>query len=381
MKNIVILGSTGSIGVNALKIIRARPDCFKVVGLVTKSNLKTLAKQIEEFCPSIVSVANKEKAKELRSLITRKVKIVFGEEGSMELASCDNADMVVSAIVGAAGLSPTLAAIRAGKTVALANKEALVAAGDLMMREARANNVKVIPIDSEHSAIYQIMRGETKKSVRRIILTASGGPFLKTPKDELQHVTVKRALRHPNWNMGKKITIDSSTMMNKGLEVIEARWLFNILPSMIDVVIHPQSAIHSMVEFYDSSMMAQMGPADMRSPIAFALNYPKRLKVDLPRLDFTQINSFTFEAPDFEKYPSLQLAYDALEKGGGAPVALNAANEVAVEAFLKGKILFITIPIITEKVLGKLGIVKVDSVSTAISIDKWARVKAREQVL
>ncbi|HEB71279.1 MAG TPA: 1-deoxy-D-xylulose-5-phosphate reductoisomerase [Nitrospirae bacterium] len=380
MKNIVILGSTGSIGVNALKIIESRPDSFRVVGLSARSNLKNLKIQIEKFSPKIVSVADARTAKQLRAIIKKKVKIVTGVEGAIEVAMTPDADVVLSAMVGAVGLAPTLAAIKAGKQIALANKETMVTAGQLVSKEARAAKIKIIPVDSEHSAIFQALRGERhlKKTVSKLILTASGGPFRTMPISKTRHITVNEALCHPVWSMGPKISIDSATMMNKGLEVIEARWLFNIQPSKIEVLIHPQSIIHSMVEFYDSSVIAQMGLPDMRAPISFALNYPNRLKVNLPRLDLTKIKKLTFEPPDIKKFPSLKLAYDALDTGGSAPAVLNAANEVAVAAFLEKKIAFTAISEVVEETLTLIKPHPVRNLPEALTVDKEARIKARE---
>jgi 1-deoxy-D-xylulose-5-phosphate reductoisomerase len=378
VKNIVILGSTGSIGVNALKIIESRPDCFNVVGLAARSNLKALAGQIEKFSPKIVSVADPKRAKELRALIKKRIKIVSGVEGSIECAISPDADIVLSAMVGAAGLAPTVAAIKAGKQIALANKEAMVTAGQLVSKEARKAKVKIIPVDSEHSAIFQALRGEKRKTVSKLILTASGGPFRSMPASKMGAVTVKQALSHPVWSMGPKISIDSATMMNKGLEVIEARWLFDMEPSMIEILVHPQSVIHSMVEFYDSSMIAQMGLPDMRAPISFALNYPNRLKIDIPRLDLKKIKDLTFEPPDMKKFPSLKLAYDALEAGGSAPAILNAANEVAVDSFLQERIGFTAIAEVVEQTLASLSPVPIKTLSEALIADKEARLKARE---
>ncbi|VAX15947.1 1-deoxy-D-xylulose 5-phosphate reductoisomerase [hydrothermal vent metagenome] len=380
MKNIVILGSTGSIGVNALKIIESRPDSFRIVGLAARSSLKTLKIQIEKFGPKIVSVADAKTAKQLRALVKKKVKIVTGVEGAIEVAVTADADVVLSAMVGAVGLAPTLAAIKAGKQIALANKETMVTAGQLVSKEARAAKVKIIPVDSEHSAIFQALRGEKSisKTVSKLILTASGGPFRGMPISKMQNITVNDALCHPVWSMGPKISIDSATMMNKGLEVIEARWLFNLPTSKIEVLIHPQSIIHSMVEFYDTSVIAQMGLPDMRAPISFALNYPNRLKVDIPRLDLTKIKKLTFEPPDIKKFPSLKLAYDALSTGGSAPAVLNAANEVAVAAFLEKKIAFTAISEVVEEALTLIKPHPVRNLPEALTADKEARIKARE---
>lgn len=378
MREVVILGSTGSIGVNALNIAAAYPEKFRVAGLAAGGNLALLARQIETFRPRMVSVADKEKARQLRAMISRRVKVAGGVAGAIEVASLDKVDVVVSAMVGAAGLAPTLAAVSAGRLVALANKETLVTAGELVMREARARKAKIIPVDSEHSAIFQALRGEKRSCVRRLILTASGGPFLNVPREKLAHVTVEEALRHPNWRMGPKITIDSATMMNKGLEVIEARWLFNIPPARIEVLGHPQSVIHSMVEFCDSSVIAQLGLPDMRAPIAFAMNYPDRLDGAAPSLDLARVGALTFVEPDREKFPALRLAYEALARGGAATAALNAANEVAVTAYLGGNIGFTDIARIVEHVVDKCPGGKVSSLADALTVDRWARGAARE---
>ncbi|VAX20025.1 1-deoxy-D-xylulose 5-phosphate reductoisomerase [hydrothermal vent metagenome] len=378
MKNIAILGSTGSIGVSALKVIESQPDHFRVIALSARSNLQKLASQIEKFRPSIVSVADKEKAETLKSMIQADVKITFGLEGAMECAASEEADMVISAMVGATGLAPTMAAIKAGKDIALANKESMVTAGQMVMREAEANHVKIVPIDSEHSAIFQALRGEKISSARRLILTASGGPFLRKPYEELDNVTVEEALNHPNWSMGRKIAIDSATMMNKGLEVIEARWLFNFSADDIDTLVHPQSIIHSMVEFSDSSVIAQLGLPDMRTPIAFALSFPERLETELASLNLAQIKTLTFEAVDTKKFPLLAAAYEALRMGGSAPAVLNSANETAVEAFLKGEIKFTGIAGVVEKVLFSHRPCEIKTMEEAIDQDRWGRTRARE---
>jgi 1-deoxy-D-xylulose-5-phosphate reductoisomerase len=380
VRALTILGATGSIGVNALRIVESHPDRFRVEALAAWTNMERLAGQIERFHPKIVSVADAQRAGELRSMVARKVKIVHGAEGAIACAVHEGSEMVLSAMVGAAGLAPTLAAIKAGKLLALANKETLVTAGELVMKEARAARVKIIPVDSEHSAIFQALRGEKMKSVKRVILTASNGPFIDAPMDALHKVTVEQALRHPNWSMGRKITIDSATLMNKGLEVIEARWLFNLPPEKIEVVAHPQSVIHSMVEFIDTSVIAQMGLPDMRAPIAFALNYPDRAAADLPRLDIAAIGKLTFFPPDLIRFPSLALAYEALRMGGRATASLNAANEIAVEAFLEKRIRFTAIPEVCKDVLGKCDGGKIASLPEALDADKRARAHARESV-
>lgn len=380
MKNIIILGSTGSIGTSALRIVEERPDKFRVIGLAARSNLKKLAEQIEKFRPKAVCVADAANAKKLRGMVRRRVKILSGVEGSLELATMDGADVALSAMVGAAGLAPTLAAIKAGRDIALANKETMVTAGRLVMREAKANRVKIIPVDSEHSAIFQAMRGEKGKAVRKITLTASAGPFLNTPVEELRAVTVDQALNHPVWSMGPKITIDSATMMNKGLEVIEASWLFGLPGEKIETLVHPQSVIHSMVEFCDSSVMAQLGLPDMRTPISFALNYPDRLETALPSLDLALAGTLTFQRPDPVKYPALGLAYEALSLGGDAAAVLNAANEVAVEAFLDGRIRFTEIAEIVKRTVRSHNARPAETLAEVLEADKAGRAGAREVI-
>ncbi|MBI5186734.1 MAG: 1-deoxy-D-xylulose-5-phosphate reductoisomerase [Nitrospinae bacterium] len=355
MKNIAILGSSGSIGRSTLDIVRAHPDKFRVIGLAVQKNVKLLEEQIEEFRPEIVAVHDVQAAKALKQKIGRgKVKVLSGVEGTTEVATHAKVDMVVAAIVGAAGMLPTLRAIQSRKKIALANKETLVMAGEIMMAEAEKNKVKLLPVDSEHSAIFQSLEGNKKAHhIKKLILTASGGPFREKTMKELGKVTLKEALHHPNWDMGPKITIDSSTLMNKGLEVIEARWLFDVPPEQIEVVVHPQSIIHSMVEFIDTSVIAQIGVPDMRVPISYALHYPHRLKNDFPSLDFFEKSTWTFHKPDIERFPCLRLAFEALKTGGTMTAALNSANEVAVQAFLDGRIRYLQIPRIIEEVLGR----------------------------
>jgi 1-deoxy-D-xylulose-5-phosphate reductoisomerase len=378
-KRIAILGATGSIGRNTLRIVDDASDRFDVVALAGGFNVALLAAQIERYRPSLVAVADRERAKQLRSMVKRRVRIVSGVEGAIEVAACEGIDVVVSAMVGAAGLAPTLAAVEAGRTVALANKETLVVAGELVMRRARACRSKIIPVDSEHSAVFQALAGEKKKSVRRIVLTASGGPFRTTPHRRLAAVTVAEALAHPNWCMGKKITVDSATLMNKGLEVIEARWLFGFDADRIDVVVHPQSIIHSMVEFIDSSVIAQMGLPDMRAPIGYALAWPDRRPLALPSLDLATVGTMTFEAPDTGRFPALRIAYDALRAGGSAPAALNAANEVAVDAFLAGAIGFTDIPaVVEESALGETPS-RISTLADALRVDRATRIVAQEK--
>jgi 1-deoxy-D-xylulose-5-phosphate reductoisomerase len=344
MKKILVLGSTGSIGINTLELVRNFPGQFEVTGLSTNSNIDILEKQIEEFKPANVVVVNESKADELKRKIGNKCKVICGEKGLTEISSFDNYDIFVSALVGFAGLSPTIYAIKQKKRIALANKETLVVAGEIIIKLCREYGVELLPIDSEHSAIFQCLVGENKQDISKIILTASGGPFLNKNKNEFDNVTIAEALNHPNWKMGNKITIDSATMMNKGLEIIEAYWLFNLPKEKIDVVIHPQSVIHSMVEFNDGSIKAQLSSPDMKLPILYALTYPKRYNYSGVPTDFKKISQLTFFEPDFDKFTCLKIAYDVIEEGGTAPCVLNAANEIAVEKFLSGAIKFTQIP-------------------------------------
>lgn len=357
MKSISVLGSTGSIGCNTLKVVEHLQNEFRVVALGAGKNVEKLAAQIERFKPELVSVEDEECAEELlRAISSFKIqtpKIEIGETGLVAVATHEKAETVVSATVGAVGFVPTLRAIEAGKRIALANKETLVMAGELMTEAARKNNVELLPVDSEHNAIHQCLRGETKREVKRLILTASGGPFRTKSKDEIERATIKEALNHPTWQMGDKITIDSATLMNKGLEVIEASWLFDFGADDIDVVVHPQSVIHSMIEMVDGSIIAQMGVTDMKHAIQYALTFPKRQTNCLPPMDFAKLSQLTFEEPDFEKFHCLSLAYKALKIGGTMPAALNAANEIAVQAFLDDKIRLSDIPKIIESVMNE----------------------------
>lgn len=350
-RNIAVLGSTGSIGQNSLEVMKNSAGQFRPAYLATNTNIELLQKQIIEFKPKGVAVLDQDRAAALRTTVGSRVEVLSGNEGLEEIVSRDDVDVVVSALVGFAGLRPTIAAIRRGKTVALANKETLVVAGELMTSLVKKHGARLIPVDSEHSAILQCLLGEDPAQIARLILTASGGPFLNTPTDAFSSITVEEALNHPNWKMGNKITIDSATLMNKGLEVIEAHWLFGLPAERIEVVIHPQSIIHSMVEFVDGSVKAQMGLPDMKLPIQFALTYPRRSPMDGARIDFPRLQSMTFFEPDRKKFRCLQLAFDALSLGGTAPAVLNAANEVAVGAFLGGKIRFDRIPAIIEQAL------------------------------
>jgi 1-deoxy-D-xylulose-5-phosphate reductoisomerase len=382
MKNITVLGSTGSIGVSALDVIEKNPGRFQVVALAAGKNIKLLQKQIERFHPQIVAVSDAQSAYELRKFLPGKnrVKIVGDKEGLNEVATFKAADIVISAISGAAGLGPTLAAIEAGKDVALANKETMVMAGDIVTKKASEKGIQILPVDSEHSAIFQCLQGHELKNVNKIILTASGGPFLNYKTSELKKVTLRQTLQHPNWKMGKKITIDSASMMNKGLEVIEAKWLFNLDISKIEVLIHPQSIVHSMVEFVDGSVLAQMGIPDMRIPIAYALTYPERINNCLPFLDLVKSRNLEFHKPDIKKFPCLKIAYEAGICGGTMPAVLNAANEIAVGAFLKEAINFVDLPGIIDKVLDTHIPIKNPSLEDILKADEWARAQTKELI-
>lgn len=379
MKKLAILGSTGSIGVSTLDIVRAHPDKFQVVALTAGNNLALLEKQIEEFSPQLVSVISEESAKKLsQALKGKKPEVLYGVQGLIAAATAGDAQMVVAAIVGAAGLVPTAAAIKAGKDIALANKETLVTAGRLIMKMVQEKGVGLYPVDSEHSAVFQSLEGHRKEDVRRIILTASGGPFLNYPLEKLSQVSIGDALNHPNWSMGRKITIDSATMMNKGLEVIEARWLFDTPGERIDVNIHPQSIIHSMVEYVDGCVMAQLGVPDMKAPIAYALTHPARIPTGVKPLDLTALSGLTFFNPDYTRFPALKLAYRAMEDGDSMPCVMNAANEAAVEAFLTGRIRFTDIPLSIERTMDAHEPHTLNSVEEVLTTDRWAREKARE---
>jgi len=377
MKSIALLGSTGSVGVSTLDLVRRFPEEFKAAGLVAGRNLKLLASQIKEFSPRWVSIREKERIPELRRLLgTHSVELLWGEAGAVNVATANGVDVVLAAIVGGAGLVPTFEAVRAGKEVALANKEALVMAGEIFVQEAKQREVRLLPVDSEHSAIFQCLQGNRREDVDRIILTASGGPFLRASLKRLHRVTVKEALKHPNWKMGPKITIDSATMMNKGLEVVEARWLFDVAPSQVEVVIHPQSVIHSMVRYQDGSIMAQLGIPDMRIPIAYALSYPCRLKTSWRPLELTRLGALTFLPVEKRRYPALKLAYEALAEGGTMPAVLNAANEVAVAAFLERRVGFRDIHRIIEKTMRAHVSTHPRAVQEILDVDRWAREKA-----
>jgi 1-deoxy-D-xylulose-5-phosphate reductoisomerase len=382
MKTLTILGATGSIGMNTLDVVRHQPGRFRVRALTTHRNIDLVLRLAKEFSPGHIVVTDDEKAREIRKRnIPSGTTVLSGREGLIVAATDTKADLIVSSLVGAAGLEPTLAAIKKGLRVALANKEVLVAAGEYIhanfRRELREN---IVPIDSEHSAIHQSLRGEKMSCLEKIILTASGGPFLRVPRNRFPRITPAQALRHPNWVMGSKITIDSATMMNKGLEVIEARWLFDVGPERIEVLIHPESIIHSMVQFCDGSIIGQMNVADMRIPIQYALFYPDRMPNRFPRVDFPKVRSFRFLRPDVKKFPLIATAFRALEKGNIFPAAMNAANEVAVESFLTGKISFDKIPVLVEDIMlasrpaEKLGLGEI------LKADRAARSEARQWV-
>jgi 1-deoxy-D-xylulose-5-phosphate reductoisomerase len=379
MKKLAVLGSTGSIGVSTLSLVEQFPDRFQVVALAAGKNLTKLKEQVHFFHPAVVSLTSEADARDLRTQLPHfRGEILWGEEGLRAIATCAEADMVMSALVGAIGLAPTLAAIRAGKAVALANKEALVISGELMTREARRHGVQILPVDSEHNAIFQALHGHQRTQVKRIILTASGGPFLQRPAEDLPLVSVEEALRHPTWKMGSKITIDSATLMNKGLEVIEARWLFDLPPEQVSVIIHPQSIVHSMVEYVDGSVLAQLGIPDMTIPISYILAYPDRLPLHhLPALDLAAAAQLTFFQPDFVKFPCLGLAYEALRQGGTCPAVLNAANEVSVESFLAGQLCFTDIAAVNEGVLAAHNQRAVADLDDLLEADRWARAQAR----
>ena len=377
MKKIVILGSTGSIGASTLDIIAKFPDHFTVHGLVAGTNDEKLEEQIRTFNPPTVALSSEAAAQRLRTRVSaRSVRILSGAEGIAEVASLPESDLVISAIVGGAGLVPTLAAIRAGRRVALANKEPMVMAGQLMQEEARKQGLRIFPIDSEHSAIFQSMEGHRRADIRRVILTASGGPFWDCSLDQMRHVTPQQALQHPNWKMGAKITIDSATLMNKGLEVIEARWLFDIPPAQLDILIHRESIIHSLVEYKDGSVIGQLGLPDMRTPISYAMNYPERVPWEPPPLDLGTIGKLTFHQPDFDRFLCLNLAYEALQAGGSMPATLNAANEVAVAAFLQERIGFLDIPTVIRHTMDASVVRDLTTVEEALATDQWAREKA-----
>ena len=373
MKKITILGSTGSIGESALSVIDNFNDQFRVMGLSANKNSKLLVEQVKKYQPKFVSIIDNNAADLVEEQLSSfDVKILKGREGLLELASYENIDLLLNALVGSAGMEPTIKAIQSKVDVALSNKESLVMAGSIINDLAIRNRVKIFPVDSEHSAIWQCLTGEDNKEINKIILTGSGGPFRTLPIEEFNTITLEQALNHPNWDMGNKITIDSATMMNKGLEVIEAYWLFNLPTEKIEIVIHPQSIIHSMVEFKDKSIKAQLGLPDMKIPIQYALTYPSHHEADWKELDLTEIHSLTFEKPDFKKFPCMKLAFDALSAGGTAPAVLNVANEQAVYKFLNKEISFNDIPKIIEMACEKHELVSAPSLDEILNIEIWA---------
>jgi 1-deoxy-D-xylulose-5-phosphate reductoisomerase len=380
-KHIALLGSTGSIGRQALEVIRAHPERFQVEVLSAQNNADLLIEQALAFTPNAVVIINEDHYPKVKAaLVPQGIKVFAGESALTSVVQMDTIDLVVTAVVGYAGLKPTLKAIEAGKNIALANKETLVVAGELVTRLAREKGVNIYPVDSEHSAIFQCLVGEFHNRVEKIILTASGGPFRGKKRSELKAVTRAEALKHPNWSMGHKVTIDSASLMNKGLEVIEAKWLFGLKPEQVEVVVHPQSIIHSFVQFEDGSMKAQLGMPDMRLPIQFAMAYPDRLKSDFPRFDFAHYPVLTFEKPDTETFRNLALAFEALHRGGNMPCVLNAANEVAVDEFLKEKISFLDMSEVVERCLDKMNYVRSPVYEDYVNTDRETRIRALELI-
>ncbi len=380
-KNIAILGSTGSIGTQALDVIRTHSDHFEVEVLTAGNNADLLIKQADEFRPNVVVIGNDDRYDEVfQALDPLGIKVYSGEDSIASVMEMDTIDLVLTALVGYCGLKPTIRAVETGKHIALANKETLVVAGELITRLAGEKGVNIYPVDSEHSAIFQCMVGEFHNPIEKIILTASGGPFRGKSRADLATATRTQALKHPNWDMGAKITIDSASLMNKGLEVIEARWLFGLNADQIEVVVHPQSIIHSMVQFEDGSIKAQMGLPDMKLPIQFALTYPERFKSDFPRFDFSQYPALTFEQPDTETFRNLALAFDALRQGGNMPCVLNAANEVVVAEFLKDRIGFLEMSDVVEHCMKKIAFIKEPSYEDYVHTDKETRIKALESI-
>ena len=373
MKNVIILGSTGSVGENAVKTALAMRDSIQVIALAANRNAERLAEQAAALGASLAVLSDESCREKLKNLVPAGCRAAVGKESLCEAASLPEADLVLLSIVGTAGLFPAIAAVKAHKTLALASKEIMVMAGRLVTELADREQVRIIPVDSEHSAIFQCLEGRDPKTVRHLILTASGGPFLRTPASELAQVTVAEATNHPRWKMGRKITVDSSTLMNKGFEMIEACWLFGVDISQITVVIHPQSIIHSMVSFQDGAVMAQMSTPDMRLPIQYALTYPVRMPLDIPRLDFYRLGGFTFAEPDTEKFPCLAMAVEAMHRGGNIPCAMNAANEVAVDAFLNGEIKFTDIPAVIRGCIDRCDYVKDPDLNAVLDTDKTVR--------
>jgi len=381
MKNIAILGSTGSIGTQALEVIENNPEHFNAEILTAGNNTELLIKQAIKFQPDTVVIANEDKYKEVSDALSAyPIKVFAGSKSVEQVTESTSIDLVLTAMVGFSGLLPTINAIKAKKDIALANKETLVVAGELISKLLKENQVNIFPVDSEHSAIFQSLTGEFQNEIEKIYLTASGGPFRTYSLKELQHVTKKQALKHPNWDMGAKITIDSATMMNKGFEAIEAKWLFDLKPEQIDIIVHPQSIIHSLVQFTDGSMKAQMGLPDMKLPIQYAFTYPHRIKTEFPRFNFLDYPELTFEKPDTEKFKTIEIAYEAMNRGGNIPCAVNAANEIVVEAFLKDKIKFTEISEIIEKTVNKINFANRSDIETYLNTDKEARIIAKELI-
>jgi 1-deoxy-D-xylulose-5-phosphate reductoisomerase len=381
VRRLAILGSTGSIGQSALAVVDAHPSRLRVVSLAAGDNADLLADQVLRYQPRVAALATSEAVDRLRAVrgSDRRVTLVGGAEGLMAAATCPDADIVICASAGTAALEAVLAAIDAGKTIAIANKEILVMAGALVTDAARRKGVPILPIDSEHNAVHQCLHGRARSEIRRLILTASGGPFRCFSAEELERVSPSQALKHPTWKMGRKITIDSATLMNKGLEVIEAHWLFDVSADQVDVVIHPQSIVHSLVELGDGSVIAQLGVTDMRLPIQYACSYPERWDALLPSLDLTRAGMLEFFAPEYDRFPCLKLAYKALRTGGTLPVVLNAANEIAVEAFLDGKLGFTSISVVVERAMNGHIAESVSTLETVRRVDRWARAYARER--
>lgn len=380
-KRIAILGSTGSIGTQALEVIAAQPDAFEVEVLTAQENATLLIEQARRFSPNAVVIGNEKHWETVKqALLPLNIKVYAGENALSTVVQMDSIDLVLTALVGYSGLKPTIKAIEAGKNIALANKETLVVAGELVTRLAAEKGVNIYPVDSEHSAIFQCLVGEFHNPVEKIILTASGGPFRGKKRNELAQVTKTQALKHPNWTMGAKVTVDSATLMNKGLEVIEAKWLFGLKAEQVEVVVHPQSIVHSLVQFEDGSLKAQLGLPDMRLPIQFAMAYPQRLKNDLPRFDFANFPSLTFEKPDTETFRNLALAFEALGRGGNMPCVLNAANEVVVAEFLQDRIGFLEMSDVVEQCLAKIKYIPGPALEDYVNTDKETRIKAKELI-
>jgi 1-deoxy-D-xylulose-5-phosphate reductoisomerase len=380
LKNICLLGSTGYIGVNSLEVIRKNPDRYRIVALGAGENIDLLAEQIREFQPASAAVINADLARELKTRLNSGIKteILWGTEGYTEIATLSEVDMAISAMSGSSGLLPTFAAIRAAKDVALANKETLIIAGSVLMRESQQTGAQIIPIDSEHSAIQQSIQGHMREDLKKIILTGSGGPFKDFSLERLSKVTPKQALEHPNWEMGRKITIDSATMMNKGIEAIEAQWLFNVGMDQIEILLHPQSIIHSMVEYVDGSIIAQLAFPDMRIPISYALSYPRHLQGESPSLHLVDIGKLSFEEPDKKRFRCLDLALTAGKIGHSMPAVLSGANEIAVNAFLQGQIGFLEIPQLVEKLMEKHEVFPIETIDQALEADRWAQSTAKK---